>query len=110
MLPGMYHDKPGEDGYLNYHQPAEQSNDEKQLVADVISDFTKYPPQVVLVAEAKYHSPQIGNYGFDFIKYFSQEPIFRTIWGNYEKINKVGNISVYLRKNDKPKPIDAASK
>ncbi len=94
-LPGMYEGGEIKDEELVYHQPGQRLDDETRLIAQVIGDIERYPPEIIVVMDSKYYSRSIGNYKFDFIKYFSIEPEFAEIWTHYKKVKKIGDYDIY---------------
>jgi len=98
-LPGMYSNGEVKDDELVYHQPGQRLDDETRLIAQVMGDIANNPPEIIVVMDSSYYSRTIGDYKFDFVKYFSIEPEFAEMWENYEKIKTIGNYDIYKRQN-----------
>jgi len=64
------------------------------MINAVITDFNRYQPKLVLVdiAKQKYYFPRMS---FNYIEYFSQNPIFRKIWEHYKYVTQIGNFAIY---------------
>lgn len=99
-LPGMYNKANLSDEEIIYRPPGERLDDETKLIAQVMADMNNNPPAIVIVMDSKYYSRETGNYKFDFIKYFSQEPEFAEMWKNYRRIKRIGNDEIWQRRLD----------
>lgn len=61
----------------------------------VIEDFKNYQPKLVLV---QINPPYFSKAGFNFIRYFSKNREFSTIWKKYKKIGQLPGFNVYQLK------------
>lgn len=96
QLPGIYQNATlNENLEVIYNPPAKQNEKEKQLKALIISEIKTQKPALILVADRPYYSPLIGDFKFDFVKYFSIEPEFREIFKNYQLVDQIDEMLVY---------------
>ena len=63
----------------------------------VIEDFTRRPPDLVLVDKRREKS-YFGGTAFDYLDYFRVDPRFREIWSDYTLAADLGTYRLYRRK------------
>ena len=99
MLPGMYLDN-GKDknDEIIYRKEGERTVDEMHMIASVLGDLAHNPPTIIIVTDRKYSNQAVGDFSFDFIKYFSQSYEFKDIFKDYKKIGRVGDHDIYKYK------------
>lgn len=64
--------------------------------SEVLSDFFRVQPQLVIVDEAR-NKLYFKGADFDYVAYFSENPAFRDAWRKYERVGKFAHFGVYRR-------------
>jgi hypothetical protein len=78
-----------------YHAPAEMSGEERRFVGEVVGDFLKSRPALLLVDE---DPPTPLHDGFRYLDYFAADPSFARALGDYERVAKTPSFVVYRRR------------
>ncbi len=63
----------------------------------VLADITKNPPALIIV-DIRAHKSYFGDLDFNYIKYFSSNSQFATLWSNYEHLVDVQGFAVYRKR------------
>ena len=78
-----------------------QSTDEAHYFCVVVDDFVTAKPELVVVTKRdNYYHPTGGTFAFDFIAYYSQDPVFKRAWKRYQPVGVVGPYHYYRRGAD----------
>ena len=94
MLEGNYRTCPA-DG-RRYHDIASMSASEAFVFRTVAADFAAAPPAAVIVD--RYPGiPDCNNQAFDFIAYFSRDPLFAATWSHYRLAAELGRFRLFTR-------------
>lgn len=74
----------------------------------VLSDFERYAPEMVLLATGP---DRLGMSGreFDDIAFYTADPRFAAIWSRYGEAQQIGNLRVFLRQADSAQPARASN-
>jgi len=67
------------------------------LIDAVVSDFSRWPPAVVIV-DVREDKAYFGGLEFDYLAYFSKDPRFVEIWSRYELLVNFGTHHLYKRR------------
>jgi hypothetical protein len=94
MIPGFYSQKGA--GMQSYHSPASMSDTERWFFNAVIEDVMQNRPTLMIVDT---RAPGNRLFGFDYLTYFSQDPRFRLVLGQYGYIGNVGQWRILQRAN-----------
>jgi hypothetical protein len=70
---------------------------ERYTRAAVVADFTRQPPDLVIVDKREKKS-YFGDLPFDYIDYFTEDPRFAAIWADYEWVVDEGDYRLYRRR------------
>ena len=71
---------------------------ENYVMDAVVADFEQYEPDLVLV-DLPGMAYWLMGAPFDFIRYFSRDPRFASLWSRYEEVGRHGRATVYRRRH-----------
>jgi hypothetical protein len=96
---GLYKNAPqAKNGELIYHPISEQNTDEQEIIRTVVNEITFLKPKIIIVTNKKeYASHSMGEYKFDYLKYFLTNPEFKRKWQEYKKVKDIDGIAIYVR-------------
>jgi len=66
-----------------YRRPPEMQPLERGLFEDLVTDFVRERPRVVMI---DCNTAGIGGSGFDLVEYLSQDPRFAALWPSYQPV------------------------
>jgi hypothetical protein len=69
---------------------------ERYVVDDVIEDFQRHAPELVLI-DVRPKKSYFADMSFDYLSYFLDDPRFASIWSNYEKVAELDEAYLYRR-------------
>ena len=95
LLPGLV--VPGTDAAASASGIRMRGEIERYLRNAVAEDFTRRPPDLVFVDAAPRKS-HFGGIDFDYIRYFSTDPRFATIWADYTMLGDIDRFQVFGRR------------
>lgn len=100
FLPGMYQTQvEAPYAQVSYRPPETMDSVEKRLFDGVVSDFLRNVPELVIVTKrSDYYHPTHNAYGFDFIRYYSQDARFAKAWRHYKAVGRVGTETYYRKR------------
>jgi hypothetical protein len=78
-----------------YHVAAEMSGEERRFVKEVVDDFVKSRPALLLVDE---DPPTPLHGGFHYLDYFGADPAFAWALRDYERVARTPSFVIYRRR------------
>ncbi len=78
-----------------YHLPVEMSAEERRFIGEVVGDFVRSRPRLLLVDE---DPPTPLHAGFCYLDYFSADPSFARALGDYERVSRTPSFIIYRRR------------
>jgi hypothetical protein len=78
-----------------YHVAAEMSAEERRFVGEVVADFVRSRPALLLVDE---DPPTPLHGGFRYLDYFGEAPSFARAFVDYERVARTPSFVVYRRR------------
>jgi hypothetical protein len=100
-LPAVIRWRNEEDGPVLEERASRMATIEDYLMDAVVADLERYEPDLVLVDLPVMQYWVIG-VPFDFIRYFSRDPRFASLWSRYEEVGRHGRAIVYRRRGLRP--------
>jgi hypothetical protein len=94
QIPAFYAD--GSWAESGYNPLATMSEPERRYIAEVALDFVRTRPAVLLVDD---DPPDPNLVGFDYLKYFAQEPRFARELAAYEYVARLSSVRAYVRRD-----------
>lgn len=81
-----------------YRSPAEMSPQERKWFDEMVQEFIRVNPKVVIVTDRDdYYNKYHGIMEFDFLTYYNQSPYFARSWQHYKKLKHIGLNDIYVR-------------
>lgn len=82
---------------LNTEERTNLYRDQKLFVNTVIEDLMKHSPALIFVQLKSPNWNRDINVSVNYLKIFSQDPRFKSIWENYEFLEVLGDYAVYKK-------------
>jgi hypothetical protein len=112
VLGALYHEDLASAQPLVYRSPGEKGALERFVTQLVIEDLERGPPDLLMVERPAPDRWEWGVRRFDYIRYFSQEPRFQTLFSQYGYLGDIGAYRLFNRQQSgerRPIPSGAPS-
>jgi hypothetical protein len=102
-LTGLYPASTAKGSGIDFHDPAQMSEFEREFRDAIVAELIRARPAVVFVDETTSKRGFQGRQ-FDYLAYLNRHPDFPAFFAEYEPLTKVETFGVYQRRRPSPGP------